>query len=123
MADTIGRYADAVEAILSLEVPEVPQPKSADGLMRCPLCTRTLITDDVSVDPAVDPQLTFAQAEKLGKFTLAQLIAFRQLVARSDLTFAEMLDRTAIHENERGRLGLFVDMIYYGIERDGYTHT
>jgi hypothetical protein len=93
--------------LLATKVDDLPGP------LECPVCETELIANP--------HMLTYEELTKVRSWTLAQLIAWRDLQARSGLTVKEMLAISS-HGGEfvgvNGFHGMFV-----GIEKDGYTHS
>lgn len=115
---------DAIEQLRVMSVSDMP---SDLGRLECPVCKRSLQTDD---GPALsDYTLTYADYEKLRSITVAQLVALNAKVAGANtLTFGSAvqdcwLEPTWNRAEKQFTLMLWVDGILTGIEPDGYTHT
>ena len=124
--EELDRYAkrDVQAAIGTIAFSSVTElPPSASGHVCCPTCKRALITDDIHVDPSVQMELTYDELEKVRAMTVAQLVSFQQLVARTapQGTFRSLLAKTSVG-NEYVAVGDWLGM-FIGIERDGHTHS
>lgn len=89
------------------------------GDFNCPLCHSTLLSD-----------LSYDEIEKIKGWTVAQLIAWHDLIKHSGMSQEEALAATS--EQPRpgiGQvfnptvLGLTLNGIFVGIETDGYVHS
>lgn len=83
------------------------------GLLACPACDTELIPNA--------HMLTYEELSKVRTWTLAQLVAWRDLQSRSGLTVKEMLEKTS-HGGDFVGVDGFHGM-FIGIEKDGYTHS
>lgn len=121
---TISDHAEALRAELVEDLPAI----SGVGILDCPTCHKRLHPDDFVVP-------TYDELEKLRTWTVAQLVAFGQLVERSGISFRELLARTSpawadrpgiggVLVGSQGMVGVndFHGM-FIGIEPDGYTHS
>lgn len=94
---------------------------SVGGSLCCPICHRAILTDDISVDMSIDSQIRVDQYDKMRRWTVAQLLAFRQLVGGwHRYTFVQMLDLTSWWD---GTVFVQLPDLLIGIEPDGYTHS
>lgn len=110
---------EAARLISAARLDEIPRWRL------CPTCDSHLVPE--GFEPS------YEQIEKLKTWTLAQLVAFRNLQARSGIPFDELLDRTSggvmpgiggAINGDVGTIGVsnFHGM-FVGIEPDGYTHS
>lgn len=107
-----------LEAVKQAGVTDLPH-EGYLNLVACPLCHTPILKD-----------LTYQELDKVQHWTVAQLIAWHNLMKDSGLTQSEALERTA----EQARpgigalynptvLGVNLHGIFVGIEPDGYTHS
>lgn len=101
---------DSLNVVQQTEVGNLP----FNGyLLECPLCMTTLL--DVY-------DLDYEDLNKVKTWTVAQLVAWLELRARSGLTIKELLARTSGGQGEYVEVSDFHGM-FVGIEKDGYTHS
>ena len=92
---------------------------------RCLMCDHELLPEGF--------ELTFEELEKLGGWTVAQLMAFRTIQKRSGIDYKDLLARTSggvmpgiggAINGDVGTIGVNdLNGIFVGIEPDGYTHS
>jgi len=106
---TVSTFEQAVDDIKAIKVSELGM--QADAQIQCPTCDRPL-----------GDEWGYAGLDKVQDWTVAQLVAFHHLAARSGITFQELLERTSGGASDHVGVHNFHGM-YVGIEADGYTHS
>lgn len=120
--DTYTAIDAAIKGLRALMVADLP---SDTGRLACPVCQRSLETDD---GPALSPiRWTYDDYEKLRLMTVAQLVALNHKVTQTrTLTFEQAIRDCWLSptwDRTQHTVMLWVDGILTGIEPDGYTHT
>lgn len=115
----------AVKTLGEMLIGDLPYEyrQDGEGSISCPTCTQTLVQFDFEWTDNAVRDLALARLSKLYTWTVAQLVAFRTLQARSGVPFGELLDLATGGPTLGDHVGVYFHGMYIGIEKDGYTHS